>query len=437
MPFRRFAESFLATFPHVVGRRVLVALSGGSDSVALLHLLIGAGLALDLEAAHVHHGVRGDEADRDAEFCKALCAKLKVPFHLLRIEPRAPLDSGREGTWRRLRYKALLDHAKANGFDAVATGHHRDDVAEGVLVQFLRGGGPRALSGIEATTANGIIRPLLPWTRSEIRCWLEEREHRWREDSSNRDLDLLRNRVRLDLLPYLESISPSVRDHLVHLAETLAADEAYLAGELAGRAIWIDPWDPDGGVPEAAIQALPPPLRTRWLHAQTARIGLQRVTRRQAELFGSMIEDGDPRALTLGSRWRLRRARGRLWLEPPASFEPFDHSLEVGGDVALPIPGWHVRVAETATEQSQVRWSWPAPRSARLRVRSVDTEDRVAAEAGGRRAARLVARRVPRHLRTVWPVICEDDRIYWIPGVWQDPTVDGRGGHVVEVTRRE
>jgi tRNA(Ile)-lysidine synthase len=432
-----FAEHFLATFPDLVGQRVLVALSGGADSVALLQLLTAEDLALEIEAAHVHHGVRGPEADRDASFCEGFCEQREIPFHLLRIEPHPPLPSGREGTWRRRRYRALLELAERGGFAAIATGHHRDDVAEGVLVQLLRGGGPRALSGIEASTPSGIIRPLLPWSRRDLRAWLEERGVSWQEDSSNLDIEHLRNRVRLDLLPGLESVSPSVRQHLVHLAQTLAADEAYLADQLTARARWIDPWDPDGGVPEAAVQSLAVPLRTRWLHAQTARIGLERVTRRQVELFGAMIEEGQPRAITLGHRWRIRLVGGKLWLEPPTPVDPFDHPLEVGTSVDLPIPGWRVRMGSTTAPPPEVRWSWFSRSGARLRVRNIDANDRVESEGEVVRAARMVARRLPRHLRPVWPVFCEDDRIYWIPGVWQDPAIDNREGHVVEVMRCE
>jgi tRNA(Ile)-lysidine synthase len=437
MPLAGFTEHFRATFPELVGQRVLVALSGGADSTALLHLLREECLALAPEAAHVHHGVRGEEADRDASFCEALCRELGIGFHLLRIQPRAPLSSGREGTWRRLRYRALIDLKDAGGFAAIATGHHRDDVAEGMLVQLLRGGGPRALSGIEASTTDGIIRPLLPWPRAEIRSWLEERGIAWREDSSNLDLDHLRNRVRFDLMPGLESVSPSVRRHLVHLAGTLAADESFLGSELVARARWIDPWDPDGGIPEAVIQALALPLRTRWLHVQTKRIGLERVTRRQAELFGRMIEEGRPRAVTLGRRWRLRLVGGRLWLEPPTSIGPFDHRLSIGESFDLPIPGWRVRMGSTTAPPPEVRWSWFSRVDAQLRVRSIDADDTI--ESGGERvrAARLVARRLPRHLRPIWPVFCEDDRIHWIPGVWQDPAIDSREGHVVEVMRCE
>jgi len=432
-----FARHFAATFPELVGQRVLAALSGGPDSVALLHLLHGADLALDLEAAHVHHGVRGEEADHDASFCEALCAELGFTFHLLQIDGRANLTSGREGTWRRLRYGALFGLKQAHDFDAIATGHHRDDVAEGVLVQLLRGGGPRALSGIEASTAEGIIRPLLPWSREEIRAWLDERGIAWRQDSSNSDLDLLRNRVRLDLLPGLESESPSIRKHLVHLARTLAADEKFIASELNERARWIDPWDPQGGIPVASIHAMPPPLRTRWLHAQTARIGLERVTRRQTALFGEMIEDGHPRAVTLGGRWRLRLARGHLWLEPPTVVAGFDNPITVGETLELPIPGWQVRMGSTTAPPPEVRWSWYSPAGARLRVRCVDSNDRIGIDRSGPRAAKILARRLPRHLRPIWPVFCEDDRIYWIPGVWQDPAVEDREGHVVEVMRCE
>jgi tRNA(Ile)-lysidine synthase len=405
--------------------------------VALLHLLRSEDLAIDLEAAHVHHGVRGEEADRDASFCEALCGELGVPFHLLRIDARRPLTSGREATWRRLRYRALLDLKNARSFDAVATGHHRDDVAEGVLVQLLRGGGPRALSGIEAATSEGIIRPLLPWSREEIRSWLGQHGVAWREDSSNSDLDLLRNRVRIDLMPGLESASPSIREHLAHLARTLAADEEFLAGELAARARWIDPWDPQGGVPEATIHSLPPALRTRWLHAQTARIGLQRVSRRQAALFDEMIETGHPRAVTLGERWRLRLARGLVWLEPPWSIEPYDHPITVGDTIDLPVPGWRVTVVDSVASSPQAQWSWRSPPTVRLRVRSVRSNDRIGADRTGPRVSKILARRLPRHLRPVWPVFCEDDRIYWIPGVWQDPAVEGREGHFVEVIRCE
>jgi tRNA(Ile)-lysidine synthase len=432
-----FPEHFASRFPGLIGGKVLVALSGGPDSVALLHLLNDPVLDLELEAAHIHHGTRGEEADQDASFCEDMCHELEIPFHLQRISVGGAMPDGREGTWRQHRYGALLDLQQVRRADAVATGHHKDDVAEGFLVQMLRGGGPRALAGIAAETPSGVIRPLLPWTRQELATWLGERGIRWREDSSNLDQNFLRNRVRHALLPILEAASPSLRRHLVHLAETLSTTEAYLAHELAERALWINPWEPDGGVPTASVRELAPPLRARWLHAQACSVGLERVTRRQAALFEEMIGSGRPRAVTLGGRWRLRLSRGRLWLEPPRDPHPFAFSIAPGETVDLPLPGWRIRLNSDGEKTEGVRWSMGLPAGSHIEVRSPHSDDRVRIGESEIRVSRLLARAMPRHLRSSWPVFYEDDRIYWIPGVWQDMAASCPEGVVVEVIRRE
>jgi tRNA(Ile)-lysidine synthase len=321
------------------------------------------------------------------------------------------------------------------GAAAVATAHHRDDVAEGVLVQLLRGGGPRALSGIADRTALGVIRPLLPWSRTELRSWLEDRSIQWREDSSNRSLDHLRNRVRHQFVPAMEEASPALREHLVELAGALASSEAYLGEELRRQAQWIDPWEPDGGVEVALLRNLRPALRGRWLHAQADRIGLDRVSRRQLQLFERLLDQGSPRSVTLGRRWTLRAARGLLWLEPPARVAPYAFDLVLGKEQQLPMAGWSVRLAEH--ESSGSRWSLQVRPGARIHLRCFRSGDRLEGAAGPVPAARKLAESLPRHLRRTWPVFCEDDRICWIPGVWERPEGHHPGGHVVEVMRRE
>jgi len=433
MDLAEFPVHFLATFPEVVGQRVLVALSGGPDSVALLYLLRSPDLDLELEAAHVHHGIRGEEADGDAAFCAELCLTLDIPFHLRRISAGQPMPAGREGTWRELRYRALFELREERTAAAVATGHHLDDVAEGVLVQLMRGGGPRALSGIATTSPEGLIRPLLRWTRHDILEHLGRLDADWREDSSNLDLQFLRNRVRHEVLPGLETWSPSLRRHLVHLAATLASDETFLAEELAVRASWIDPWELDGGVATTAIRGLPGALRTRWLHSQASRVGLDRVTRRQTELFEELITTGQPHAVTLGRRWRIRLARGRLWLEPPQPPQPYSFKLVNGETIELPLPGWRVRFGLAGKTPDGFRWSYHPPPGVELEMRTARPEDRVEIDDANVRVNRILARAMPRHLRRAWPVFCEDDRIYWIPGVWQGPEASDRHGPVVEV----
>ena len=382
-PLTEFGRLMASDFPHVVGSRVLVALSGGPDSVALLHLLADPRLELRLEAAHVHHGARGAESDADAAFCTELCARRGVPFHLLRIEPLERPPEGREAAWRRRRYQLLVDTARRRGIPHIATAHHRDDVAEGVLMQLLRGGGPRALAGVDRVTGEGVIRPLLRFDRAALQAWLEERGIAWCDDRSNRDLDRPRNVVRHHLLPTLETAFPAARAHLVALAGALAEDESFIAGELARRARWIDAWAPDGGVPSAAIADLPRALRVRWLLEQAERAGLGTVTRPQIEQLHELLDVGSPRAVTLRGRWRLRRDRGTLWLEPPELPPPYE--LELTGEATwpLPVPGWSVRVAACGSGAALFRRA--VTRGSELLIRSPSEQDVVGDGAHRRR----------------------------------------------------
>lgn len=421
MPLDNFHEHFNRRFAHHMDDRVIVALSGGPDSVALLHLLRDDRLKLELEVAHVHHGTRGIEADRDAAFCKCLVDRLGLPFHLIHIttEPRPP--DGREASWRRHRYGALLDLAARRSAGPVATAHHRDDISEGVLLQLLRGAGLRALAGIREETDRGIIRPLLPWCRKDIVSWLLEHEIEWCDDSSNQDITHLRNRVRHIILPDLREASPRIDDHLVHLAAAIADDETFFSDLLKRETTWIDPWCPDGGVSCDELMAMPRSLRSRWLHAQTARTGIGPVTRRQIQLFHQLVESVQPVSVTLGGRWRLRRARSRLWLEPPSNPAGYEKSLVTDGEVTLTIPGWRVRLTRNGDPSERARWHFTAPATASLQLRTPRSGDTVTIKGSEVSVSRLIARHAPRHLRAAWPVLCESARITWIPGVWQGP----------------
>ncbi len=434
-----FSRHFQETFPGYVGTRILVALSGGPDSVALLHLLRDPALGLDLHAAHIHHGVRGAEADGDAAFCRRLCEELELPFHMRRLVPPESPPEGREAAWRRLRYAALHEIAATVGARAVATGHQRDDIAEGVLVQLLRGAGPRAMAGIAAEAEGPVLRPLLPWGRREILHWLEEHGIAWREDSSNRSPEHLRNRVRSELLPRLGKAAPRVREHLVTLAGDLARDEEFFAAELRRLDLWIDPWHPEGGVELARLAALHPALLRRWLQSQAARAGLGRATRRQGELLEELVLRGAPRAVTLAGRWRLYGARGRLWLEPPVSPPPYNSALAPGSSVELPLPGWLVRVGATgpgSRSDPPAGWRRLLPGTPGLAVRSPLPGDMVTVGGGRRRLASLLSRRLPRHLRPAWPVIHVGATIVWVPGVWTSPAPEGGDVLEVEVVRQ-
>ena len=232
------------------GMRIAVALSGGADSVALLRALVARStdLGVVLHAAHLHHGLRGEEADGDLAFARELAGKLGVPFHEAHVDvaKEAQADPAKnkaaetiEEAARRVRYAWFRQLLAAGELDAVATGHTLDDQAETVLAKFLRGAWTEGLGGIapKLELPEGlIIRPLLNTKRAEIEAWLKELGQSWREDSSNRHLTFTRNRIRHELLPLLTEWNPRLREHLAQMAVLAADEEEWWQAELARTA---------------------------------------------------------------------------------------------------------------------------------------------------------------------------------------------------------
>ena len=218
--------------------RLGIGLSGGADSVALIRALAArsAELGIVLHAAHLHHGLRGAEADQDQQFASELAHSLGLNFHTLKVDTDAEAagntKTGKsretiEEAARRLRYTWFRKLIAEGQVDAVATAHTLDDQAETVLGKFLRGAWTEGLSGIHPIVRypeGSILRPLLGCHRSEIEAYLAALKQNWREDSSNQDSSFTRNRLRSQLLPELDCWNPQIRTHLANMA-TLARDE--------------------------------------------------------------------------------------------------------------------------------------------------------------------------------------------------------------------
>ena len=234
------------------GDRVLVAVSGGPDSVALLHLLheLKDELRLDLEIAHLEHGIRGEEAKRDAKFVEILAGELKLPFHLRNVDlPRMKseaLKGNLEALGRAERYRFFADVAVSRKLSKVATAHTQDDQAETVLMWFLRGAGLTGLSGIapcqrietpgEKALAVTVVRPLLDLSKDEIRQYLRGRGYNYRTDQSNQDATYLRNWIRLDLLPKIRERAGDRFSARLSQQAALLGDEDALLKKLTLRA---------------------------------------------------------------------------------------------------------------------------------------------------------------------------------------------------------
>ena len=242
---------------------VLAALSGGADSVALLLglcTLRAEGKIARLYAAHLHHGIRAEEADADEVFSKALCASLGVPFVSERIDVLALAASqgiSVELAARNARYAFLERVRTEQDLQVIALGHHRDDQAETLLLHLLRGSGTDGLAAMRIRTGN-LIRPLLRTGKDEILAFLSERGQSYRTDSTNLIPDATRNRIRLMVLPTMEEINPAAKRMLAETAARVGEDAAYL-GSLADRALM------ECGTDRAKLLALDRPIRLRVL----------------------------------------------------------------------------------------------------------------------------------------------------------------------------
>ncbi|OQX52625.1 MAG: tRNA lysidine(34) synthetase TilS [Candidatus Omnitrophica bacterium 4484_213] len=224
--------------------KVIVAVSGGADSVALLFLLFSLKEEYNLElfVAHFNHQIRGEEAEADVLFVRRIAQQLTLPFIVKKRDVPAYAKRRKlslEEAARDLRYKFLEEAAKKKGATKIALGHNKDDQIETVLMRLLRGGGSQGLGGMspKRIIANGanIVRPLIETSRKEILDFLKQKKIKFREDSSNRETVYLRNRVRHRLLPYLERYNPRIGQILFNTAENLREENEYLE-EIAKKA---------------------------------------------------------------------------------------------------------------------------------------------------------------------------------------------------------
>jgi tRNA(Ile)-lysidine synthase len=187
---------------------ILTGVSGGADSVALIHLLYDYRDKLEigrLAIAHVNHGLRGEESDGDEEFAKGISADLKIEFFVTRLDGTLADDNkdGVEDWARNERYKFFQDIKAREGFDYIATAHTANDQAETLILRLMRGTGVRGLRGIHDRRKDGVIRPLLGIERLQLEEWIDKRGLPYRTDSSNSDMKFRRNFVRSEIIPLM------------------------------------------------------------------------------------------------------------------------------------------------------------------------------------------------------------------------------------------
>ncbi len=310
-------DAVRAALPRLAaGGRYVLALSGGLDSTVLLHLLHSAGLPL--AAVHVQHGLHPD-ADDWAEHCRQLCARLRVPFEERRVMVARQSELGLEAAARAARYAAL--RAALRPGDVLLTAHHQDDQAETVLLQLLRGAGPRGVAAMPVLAGFGearLCRPLLGCTRAQLRQYADQHALRWVEDPSNANAAIKRSYLRQRLLPELENQWPGSMGALARSAR-LQAEAAELLGELARADAALCAGVGAGTLSVARLRSLSPVrqrnLLRHWIEAQA--LPLPAAVHLEQALRNVLAARADATPCLHWPGGELRRYRDALFAMPP------------------------------------------------------------------------------------------------------------------------
>src|SRR5438094_4147780 len=422
---RRLAAALAASGGPRAGEHLLVAVSGGPDSTALLAALaeLAPGRGLRLTAAHVDHGLRGVEGAAEADVVAALATRLGVPF----VRRAVPVSAGPdlEARARRARYQVLARLAGEVGARRIVTGHTQDDQVETLLLRLLRGAGRRGLGAMRPARGR-LLRPLLAATRADVRRFLGERGLGFAVDRTNADLRHARNRVRRLLVPLLRAeFNPRLGPALAALAERLRDEDDFLAVAAAGRARELIA----GEHLRTAVAEEPPALARRivqsWLEPGAPRgVGAVHVARVLA------LSAGRARgAVAIPGPARVVREGEVLVRRPGRAATPSSFAFEIGpGRPGVqPAGGWRVAFSAARARgagEARAAGVAPAPFHADalpggLVLRSPAPGDRVRLLAGGTRKLQdvLVDAKVPRETRALLPVLAAGAEILWVPGL--------------------
>ena len=430
------------------GDRVLVAVSGGPDSVALLYILhdLSDELNFNLEVAHLQHGIRGEEAKEDARFVVALAEKLSLPFHLKEIKlPQMKADAGKgnlEALGRAERYRFFADVARERNIDKIATAHTLDDQAETVLMWFLRGAGSAGLGGmapLQQIVADRdsltVIRPLLEASKAEILDYLKKRHLDYRLDHTNQDSALLRNWLRLDLLPMIQQrLDARAPSRLAQQAEIFRDEDAFLGGlARAGYGAMLQGGCLDRRALLNAAKAVQRRILRLWIEQTRGHLrGLGFV---HIEDMLRLIDHGPSQGcVSIPGGWEMAREYETLKLLRRVRGRPrlcYDYPLKIGTIVRIPEASLELYSERMSTAPNEL----PANLmetffdleglAGSFSVRNFRPGDRFQplGMAGHKKIKDLfIEKRVPLSIRARWPLLVWGQEVLWIPGYGRSAT---------------
>ncbi len=426
--------------------KVLVGVSGGPDSTALLQILhaLAAHYRITLGVAHYDHGLRPETAEMEADHVAAMAHKLKRIFHAERgnLDPAA---GSLEARARQERYAFYDRVCRSHEYSKIALGHQADDNAEAVLLHLLRGSGTRGIAGIPPVRDGRVVRPLIALRRSEILDYLHTLKVDYFLDASNDDQRFDRNRIRHQLIPLLESaFNPNVVAALNRTADLCWEEEQWLEHLLQGQ------------VDELVASQSPTSLELRWPKLKSQPLGLQRRLIRDAlrrwhghlksveikhidAVIGLLPSHGQAKRISLPNQWQVERAdrhlrftRHRGQSVAPGTASPrYEYVVEKKGgwprDIEIPEAGGCLHLHRQAVAESRCddsgehierfdldRLTFP------LVIRNFQPGDRLLpfGMQGSQKLKKLFAnRKIPKHLRTTIPLLVSGGRIIWVVGI--------------------
>ncbi|MGH9752957.1 MAG: tRNA lysidine(34) synthetase TilS [Blastocatellia bacterium] len=421
---------------------IVAAVSGGADSVALLDALArfqrSEGRPGSIIVAHLNHQLRGEESDGDEAFVRDLAERLKLPVFTERIAvaERAKAEKQNlEAVARKLRYEFLLKVAEARGANIVFTAHTLDDQAETILMRLIRGSGAEGLRGVRQIIALNdgmkLVRPMLGITRAEVIEHCEHYELAFRSDSSNFLVDFTRNRVRLELLPMLETFNPRVKESLARASESLAQDEDYLRGAATE---YLAKSREESGLNVKALRESPATIRRRMLRLwlRDERGDLRRINASHIAAIESLVNSPSGRRVELpegGAVVRefncLRFINAGAIEKPLAPIELREDEPRNFGEFSFILKRGMARASsELGDDESRERFTAPLRECGELDRLRLRTRFPGAAyiPANARREVKLktlmIKRKIPLTQRDRYPIlVTADDRIVWAPGL--------------------
>lgn len=424
-------------------QKLLVAVSGGPDSVCLLHILVKfrEDLMVELHVAHLNHQLRGAESDADAQYVAGLAHRLGIPATIEKREVKAyqvQQHLSLEEAAREARYTFLAQVARSIGTDKVAVGHTIDDHIETILMHLIRGTGSRGLRGLQPSSRwqslgenLTIIRPLLPVSREETAAYCHQHRLKPRTDASNLSLSPLRNRIRLQLLPLLQSYNPQIVAALLRTARIVGDDLAFLDTE--GARLWGEIAQKRESMiilDKERFLELPPSLKRHLLRMSIEELlgSLKDIeTRHIEEIMGALTKPaGKIISLPGGLNFSIEYSRYLLGPDP-ALLSPLpplktEFSLNLPGETLL--PGGRIQATIINREQINEKDSFTAyfdleKSGNKLMVRSRQRGDRfqpLGMSQPKKLGEFMIDAKIPHAWREQIPIVCSPQHILWVIG---------------------